>query len=91
MVGIISCPPVSMIRWVGPHKVTSWPKIECQMSSSGNPSRANAPHAVMTRPLVGTTQVSLSRMPVRRASSPRAITMASQPAAKMPNSPIRIG
>ena len=35
-------PPI-IIRWVGPHSVTSWPKMRCQMSSSGKPVSAYRP------------------------------------------------
>ena len=32
-------PPIN-IRWVGPHRVTSWPNMRCQMSSRGKPTSA---------------------------------------------------
>ena len=37
-------PPIS-IRWVGPHSVTSWPKMRCQTSSRGKPISAYKPAA----------------------------------------------
>ena len=45
-------PPIS-IRWVGPQRVTSWPKIRCQMSSSGKASRELAPQIAIIRAPIG--------------------------------------
>ena len=49
-------PPIS-IRCVGPHSVTSCPKIRCQTSSSGNPMRAYSPPPATRTPPTGTYQV----------------------------------
>ncbi|SHV64785.1 Uncharacterised protein [Mycobacteroides abscessus subsp. abscessus] len=53
-------PPIS-IRWVGPQSVTSWPKMRCQMSSSGNPINAYRPHMAISSPPTGAYQVRVMR------------------------------
>ena len=41
---VIAAPPRS-IRWVGPQRVTSWPKMRCQTSSRGKPASENPPQS----------------------------------------------
>ncbi len=53
-------PPIS-IRCVGPHSVTSWPKMRCQISSSGKPIRAYRPQIVISRPPTGAYQERVMR------------------------------
>ena len=48
-------PPIS-IRCVGPQRVTSWPKIRCQTSSSGKPISAKAAAASIAMPPSGAYQ-----------------------------------
>ena len=48
-------PPI-IIRWVGPHSVTSWPKMRCQMSSSGKPISAYSPQPAIRMPPTGAYQ-----------------------------------
>ena len=54
-----AAPPI-IIRWVGPQSVTSWPKIRCQKSSSGKPSRAKVLAASSPIPPSGAYQSSPS-------------------------------
>lgn len=54
-------PPMS-IRCVGPQSVTSWPKMRCQMSSSGKPISAYRPHSAMSTPPTGAYQVRVIRI-----------------------------
>ena len=52
---VIAAPPIS-IRWVGPQRVTSWPKRRCQTSSSGKPISEKAPQAQIRTPPSGAYQ-----------------------------------
>ena len=84
-----AAPPIS-IRWVGPHRVTSWPNRRCQTSSSGKPISAE-------RAAGADQHAAERRVPVLgRCGSPPApgrpcgSTIAMKPAEKMPNSPARM-
>ena len=81
-ISVIPAPPIS-IRWVGPQSVTSWPKIRCQTSSSGNPISANAAEAIIATPPSGAYQPSLILI-APRLGLPSGRTIARKPAAKMP-------
>ncbi len=48
-------PPIS-IRWVGPQRVTSWPKIRCQMSSRGKAASELAPQIAIISAPIGACQ-----------------------------------
>jgi hypothetical protein len=87
-ISVIAAPPIS-IRWVGPQRVTSWPKRRCQTSSSGKPISENAPQAVIRMPPTGAYQ---SR-PILIADPlgfSFGSTIARNPDAKTPNSPARM-
>ena len=86
---VIAAPPIS-IRWVGPQRVTSWPKRRCQMSSSGKPIRAKAPQAVISTPPTGAYQSPAIRTAAGPGRSSTGSADREQPAAKMPNRPARM-
>ncbi len=81
-------PPIS-IRCVGPQSVTSWPKIRCQTSSSGNPIRAKADAASIAIPPSGAYQSPEIRT-ARSLGLPSGRTIARKPALKIPKRPTRI-
>ena len=85
---VIEAPPIS-IRWVGPHRVTSWPNSRCQKSSSGKPSSANAPQAQISTPPRGACQPGATRTALALGLS-FGSTMATKPALKIPYSPNRM-
>ncbi len=85
---VIAAPPIS-IRWVGPQRVTSWPKRRCQTSSSGKPISEKAPQAAIRMPPMGAYQSPEMRMAVGPGRS-FGITMARKPAAKTPKRPPRM-
>ncbi|SLI00094.1 Uncharacterised protein [Mycobacteroides abscessus subsp. abscessus] len=82
-------PPMS-IRWVGPQRVTSWPKMRCQMSSRGKPISAYRPAPAMRMPPTGAYQVRVIRTAAAPGFSSRGRTMASMPAVNRKNSPARM-
>ena len=67
--GSSTAPPIS-IRWVGPQRVTSWPKSRCHMSSSGKPTSEKAPQAQISTPPSGACQSRV--MPHRGRARPLA-------------------
>ena len=75
-------PPIS-IRWVGPQRVTSWPKMRCQTSSSGKPISAKAADAIIAIPPSGAYQSPLIRT-AARLGRPSGSTIARKPAVKIP-------
>ena len=79
-------PPI-IIRWVGPHSVTSWPKMRCQMSSSGKPIIAYIPQAAISNPPTGACQLRVMRTDAGPGLS-NGNTTANMPATKMPNRPM---
>ena len=88
---VIAAPPRS-IRCVGPQRVTSWPKMRCQTSSRGKPASENPPQRKIRTPPTGAYHSRLRRIgagPGRVPFGGRKI--ASQPEAKMPIRPSRIG
>ena len=81
-------PPI-IIRWVGPHSVTSWPKMRCQTSSSGKPVKAYRPQPAIRKPLTGAYQ----SLVIRTANGPGfsyGRTIAAQPATNSRNKPTRM-
>ncbi|CAB4936957.1 unannotated protein [freshwater metagenome] len=82
-------PPIS-IRCVGPHSVTSWPKMRCQMSSNGKPMSAYSPLPAISRPPVGAYQVRVILTAARPGFSSSGRMIASAPAMKRKNKPTRM-
>ncbi len=82
-------PPIRS-RWVGPHRVTSWPNNRCHTSSSGNAPRANEADTVMSKPPSGAYQspTILIAVALGRPSFGRVIE--STPAKNTPNRPARM-
>jgi hypothetical protein len=83
-------PPIST-RWVGPHRVTSWPNIRCQTSSIGKAASAKDAESSIKEPPSGAyqsrvifTEEELGLPPSRGSATD------SRPAKKTPNSPARM-
>ena len=81
--------PPNSSRCVGPQSVTSWPKMRCQMSSSGNASREIEPQTVMITPPSGAHQP-LGRRIADRLGFSSGSAIATTPAKRTPKRPTRM-
>ena len=81
--------PPNSSRWVGPHSVTSWPKMRCHMSSSGKPASATPEQTRMRMPPSGACRPPGNRIAVGPGFSVGR-KIATSPAKKIRNSPTRM-
>jgi hypothetical protein len=81
--------PPNSSRCVGPHSVTSWPKMRCQMSSSGKPISATPEHTRISTPPSGASSTPGNRRAVGPGDSVGR-KIATSPAKKIRKSPTRM-
>ena len=81
--------PPNSSRCVGPHSVTSWPKMRCQRSSSGKPVSATPEQTRISTPPSGASSPPGSLSAVAPGFSVGR-KIASRPAKNTPNSPTRM-
>ncbi|CAB4935753.1 unannotated protein [freshwater metagenome] len=85
--------PATIIRCVGPQRVTSCPNVRCHRSSSGKAAKPNAPPASSRTPPAGSGQrpLILRATGLERSGFFGAMPTARRPIWKTPNRPMSSG